>query len=212
MQRDDLTPMAEITSGLRSILSSPVAYRLLQRVFGGYTTRRDFVARFVREAAGDRILEVGCGPAQILSHLKRVQYVGYDPNEKYIRNARMNYDSERAQFFAGQFGKEDVIHHQPFDIGLLLGVLHHLNDEEASNLVGLMRSAIKPGGRLVTLDNVLINRQNPIARKLIEWDRGKHVRTAIGYRQLVGKHFDSVSNTEIHKSFPPYTLYVMECR
>lgn len=203
--------MAEITSGLRSILSHPTAYRLVQRIFGGYATRREFVARFVRQKAGDRIIEIGCGPAQILSCLNDVKYVGYDPNERYIRDARRNYDPELATLFVGYFGKKDVVLHQPFDIGLLLGVLHHLDDEEACDLIGLMRSAIKPGGRLVTLDNVLIDRQNPFARKLIEWDRGTHVRTASGYRALIGRHFDSVSDAEIHKSFPPYTLYVMEC-
>ena len=206
-----LASMTQVTSGLRSFLSHAAAYRFVQRVFRGSTTLRDFAALFVRPELGDRVLDIGCGPAQILNFMHRVQYIGYDPNARYINDARKNYDPEFAQFFIGHFGKSDLALHQPFDIGLLLGVLHHLDDEEASSIIALMRLAIKPGGRLVTLDNVFIDHQNPIARKLIEWDRGKNVRTPGEYRAMADKHFGLISETVIHKSFPPYTLYVMEC-
>jgi SAM-dependent methyltransferase len=203
--------MAQVTSGLRAILSHPATYRFVQRIFGGSATLRDFVARFVRPQAGDRIIDIGCGPAQILNCMSGIRYVGYDPSERYISDARKSHDPAHAQFFAGRFRKEDLALHQPFDIGLLLGVLHHLDDEEASAIVGLMRSAIRPGGRLITLDNVFVDRQNPIARKLIEWDRGKNVRTASEYRALVDRHFSLVNETIVHKTFPPYTLYICEC-
>ena len=203
--------MAQVTSGLHSILSHAATYRFVQRIFGGSATLQDFSARFIRPKTGDRVLDIGCGPAQILNFMRCVQYVGYDPDARYIDDARKNYDRADAQFFIGQFAKSDLALHEPFDIGLLLGVLHHLNDEQALSIIQLMRSAIKPGGRLVTLDNVFIDHQNPIARKLIEWDRGKNVRAARQYRAMTIKHFDLVSETVIHKSFPPYTLYVMEC-
>jgi SAM-dependent methyltransferase len=139
-----------------------------------------------------------------------VQYVGYDPNARYIDRARRAF-KDQGQFFAGRFGKDDLARHDPFDIGILLGVLHHLDDAEACRLLGLLRSAIKPGGRLITLDNVFVENQNPIARKLIEWDRGKNVRGISGYRGLVASHFGMISDTLVHKKFPPYTLFVMEC-
>jgi SAM-dependent methyltransferase len=203
--------MVQVTSGLRGILSHPATYRFVQRIFGGAATLRDFVDRFVRPQAGDRILDIGCGPAQILNCMNDIRYVGYDPSESYISDARKIHDPALAQFFAGRFRQRDLALHQPFDIGLLLGVLHHLDDEEATALVGLMRSAIRTGGRLITLDNVFIDHQNPIARKLIEWDRGKNVRTASKYRALTDKHFDLINDTIVHKTFPPYTLYISEC-
>jgi SAM-dependent methyltransferase len=203
--------MTQVTTGLRAILSHPATYRLVQRIFGGSATLRDFVSSFVRPQPGDRILDIGCGPAQILNCMSGIRYVGYDPNERYISDARKSHDSAYAQFFVGRFGKEELALHQPFDIGLLLGVLHHLDDKEASALLGNMRCAIRTGGRLVTLENVFIDRQNPIARKLIELDRGKNVRTASEYRALVGRHFGLVNDTIVHKTFPPYTLCICEC-
>lgn len=202
--------MTENTSGLRSILSFPVVYELLQRIFGGRSGRKAIVDRFVRPRRRDRVLDIGCGPARILQFLPDVQYVGYDPSARYIARARDAFKS-RGQFFAGRFGKNDLARHDPFDVGILIAVLHHLDDSEACQILGLLRSAIKPGGRLITLDNVFIENQNPIARKLIEWDRGKNVRTISEYRALVAPHFDTIRETLIHKKFPPYTLFIMEC-
>ncbi len=202
--------MSEVTSGLRSILSVPLIYEFLQRIFGGTSGRRATVERFIRPKAGDRILDIGCGPAEILSLMPNVQYVGYDPNANYVEHARKRF-GPRGRFFAGRFQAADAAKHEPFDIAMLLAVLHHLDDDAATKLIALLRAIIKPGGRLVTLDNVFIENQNPIARKLIEWDRGKNVRTADAYRALASPFFRTIKETIIHKKFPPYTLFIMEC-
>ena len=93
----------------------------------------------------------------------------------------------------------------------LIGVLHHLDDIEAANLLALLRSALKPGARLVTEDPVLVENQNAIARQLIKWDRGRNVRTANEYCDLAAAHFGTIRETVIHMKIPPYTLLVMEC-
>jgi SAM-dependent methyltransferase len=202
--------MAEITSGLRSILSLPIIYELVQSIFGGRSERRVIVDRFIRPKSGDHILDIGCGPAEILALMPDVQYVGYDPSARYIEYARKKFGS-RGQFFVGRVGTDDIAKHEPFDIGILIGVLHHLDDIEATNLLALLRSALKPGARLVTEDPVLIENQNAIARKLIKWDRGRNVRTAREYGGLAAAHFGTIRETVIHMKMPPYTLLVMEC-
>ncbi|MBV8752180.1 MAG: class I SAM-dependent methyltransferase [Hyphomicrobiales bacterium] len=202
--------MVENTSGVSSILSFPVIYELIQRVFGARSGRRMVVDRFIRPKVGDHVLDVGCGPAKLLALMPEVRYVGYDPNPRYIEDARKSF-GKRGSFITGRFTADEVPKYERFDIGLLIGVLHHLDNNEAAALLALMQAAIRPGGRIVTLDPVFIENQNPIARKLIEWDRGKNVRRASGYRALVSEHFSSVDETIIHKKIPPYTLFVMQC-
>jgi SAM-dependent methyltransferase len=202
--------MAEITFGLRSILSLPRVYDLLQHIFGARSGRRMLVDRFIRPQPGDRVLDIGCGPAKVLALMPDVRYVGYDPNPRYIQHARTSFGT-RGSFVLGRFTAQDAAKYEPFDIGLLIGVLHHLDDSEATDLVGHLRAAIRPGGRLVTLDNVFIENQNPFARKIIEWDRGKNVRHASEYRALAAPHFTAIQTTLWHRRFPPYTLFVMEC-
>ena len=202
--------MAEITFGLRSILSLPFAYEFVQQIFGARAARRRLVNRFIRPKPGDRLLDIGCGPAKLLGLMPDVRYVGYDPNPRYIEHARRSFGT-RGSFVAGRFTAEEVGKYEPFDIGLLISVLHHLDDSEAVELLGLLRAAIRPGGRLVTLDNVFIENQNPIARKLIEWDRGRNVRRPNEYCALAAPHFSAVQATLLYPRIPPYTLFVMEC-
>lgn len=202
--------MTERTSGLYAMLSLPKVYNALGRLFSSSSGRRTTVERFIRPKPGDRILDIGSGTSEILTFMPDVQYVGYEPNPQYVEYARQRFGN-RGEFFAGYFDKEKLARHEPFDIGVLTGVLHHLNDNEAVGLLGLLRAAIKPGGRLMTLDNVFIENQNPIARKLIEWDRGKNVRRVEGYRALAAAHFETIHGTIVHRKMPPYTLYIMEC-
>jgi len=190
--------MAERTAGLYSFLSMPKIYNAVQRIFSGRSGRRDIVGRFIRPRPGDRILDICSGTSEILAFMPDVDYVGYEPNPKYVEYARERF-ADRGKFFAGYFNEQELARHAPFDIGVLTGVLHHLNSVEAARLLGLLRAAIKPGGRLMTLDNVFIENQNPIARKLIEWDRGKNVRTVEGYRALAAVHFRTVNGTIVHK-------------
>jgi SAM-dependent methyltransferase len=175
--------VADVTSGLRSILSSPLVYQILQSVFGGKHERQKFVDRYVRPKPGDRIVDVGCGPGELLHFLSDVHYVGYDINPRYIAWAKRRHGS-RGQFISSQFTEMESRKHGPFDIAIVVAVLHHLDDLEASKLFYLLRRCVRADGRIVTLDGVFVENQNPVARALIKWDRGQNVRTAERYKAL----------------------------
>ena len=70
-----------------------------------------------------------------------------------------------------------------FDIVLALGVLHHLDDDEALTLFQIARDAMKPGGRLVTIDGVWTDDQSHIAKYLLSagsWPLCAHLKPATG--------------------------------
>lgn len=56
--------------------------------------------RFSQAQAGEKILYVGCGPAQVLSCWPEVDYVGIDLNEKHIAYAREHF-GPRGRFIVG---------------------------------------------------------------------------------------------------------------
>jgi hypothetical protein len=61
----------------------------------------------------------------------------------------------------------------------------------------------------VSLDNVFIEQQHPVARLLISLDRGRHVRTPHGYQALASRSFDHVVGEVVDRPFPPYTYFYM---
>lgn len=202
--------MAQITHGLRAILSNPLVYSTLQSLMGAHRGRTSFVADFVKPASGMKVLDVGCGPAEILDYLPAVDYWGFDISEKYIAHAVKKY-SDRGRFFPRLLAMDDLATMPKFDVVLATGVLHHMDDTVAIEFLRLAHEALKPGGRLVTIDPCWVPGQNPVARFLIARDRGQNVRTEAGYQQLMATVFSCAKVTVRHRSWIPYTHCFTEC-
>ena len=145
------TRMAQTTTGLHSILSSATVYRLFQGLLGGHTTRTAFVRDQIRPFAGANILDIGCGPADVLDYLPAtVNYWGFDISGRYITKARDRH-GDRGRFFAKEFEPPDLAIMPPMDVAVATGLFHHLDDATAATLLATIRDALKPGGRLVVV-------------------------------------------------------------
>lgn len=202
--------MSQITTGVRSILSSPLIYSSFQNLMGARKCKSLFVQDYVRPKPGNRILDIGCGPADILDHLADVDYWGFDISSAYISKAKAKYGG-KGRFFCKNLTHADIDHLPAFDVVMAIGVLHHLDDMACENLLRLVHRVLKPGGRLVTMDPCLEQGQNPIARFLIMHDRGQNVRTLAGYESLVAPEFSDHQIKIRHKTWIPYTHCLMEC-
>jgi SAM-dependent methyltransferase len=202
--------MAQITSGLRAVLSSPTVYDTFQRLMGGHVGRTDFARHMVRATAGARILDIGCGTGDLLAYLPDgLDYHGWDISDDYIAAARARF-GHRGRFTAGLLGERDVIAEAPFDLVIASGVLHHLDDGEARRFAALARLAVRNGGRFVSIDPVFAEGQHPVARFLIARDRGQHVRTAEAYAALLRGTFTEVTGLLRHRRWVPYTHWMMD--
>jgi len=132
-----------------------------------------------------RVLDIGCGPAAFWDRYKdlgQITYVGIEPNRAYVDVARARFPD--VELHAGQVREVRASIDGTFDLVVLEGVLHHIDEETAREALAFGAERLRPGGRLVALDTVLVPRQNPIARMLARLDRGKNVRTLDGYRNL----------------------------
>ena len=100
----------------------------------------------------------------------------------------------------------------PFDIVLALGILHHLDDGEATRLLSLAKSVLKARGRLLCVDPCYIDGQSSIARLIISLDRGQNVRREAEYETLARGVFAEVTASVRHDlNNIPFTHLVMEC-
>jgi len=193
----------------RALLARPLFYRMNQSAFGAEGARRAY-AEYVRARPRDRILDIGCGTGDILHHLPNVDYVGLDLSAEYIAHAR-GRKIPGAEFHQADVNDVDLSDWGQFDLVMSFGVVHHLDDQCAERLVTKAGLALKPGGRVVTIDPVLMDGQSPIARWLIEHDRGEHVRAPEGYNRLWLKHFQDVRQHIVSNLLRvPYTHCIME--
>lgn len=201
--------------GLLRLLAKPCVYNLFKRGIGKPSNRARLVTEYIRPFPGCRILDIGCGTADILARLPDSigRYRGFDMNPAYIEHARERWRTRTNCQFTCQRVSEAVSPELGgYDIVLALGILHHLQDHEADDLFRTARQALRPGGVLVTYDNVYIPRQNRFAKWLIGRDRGQAVRTADGYRRLAAPHFTAIEGQVLHDTLRvPYTIFVMRC-
>lgn len=201
--------MAQITDGVRSVLSNPAVYNSVQNFFGARAFRSFFAKSLIRACPGDRVLDLGCGTAEILEYLPEVDYVGFDISSKYIESAIRRFGA-RGKFEARIATEDEVAQGDPFDIVLALGVLHHLDDETALSLMRTANAALRSGGRFVTFDPVYVHGQSPFAHFLISKDRGQNVKDQSGYETLAKHAFLNVGTTVRHQSWIPYSHCFIE--
>jgi SAM-dependent methyltransferase len=204
--------MTELTGGLRGPLASPRLYSAIQRALGAEHARRVFTAEYLRPVAGERLLDLGCGPGDILAQLPAVEYLGVDRSPGYIDAARSRHGA-RASFRQADLRGLRLEDGEVFDTVMSIGVLHHLDDAGARGMIALAARVLTPSGRLVTMDPALDKDQSRVARWLIGRDRGRRVRSVAAYHALADGHFQAVSATVRHDlARIPYTHVIMECR
>jgi len=203
--------MSQITKGIFSIFSNPEIYDGFQNLMGAVEIRKELVREYIRPVPGAKILDIGCGTAEILGFLPQdVCYWGFDISSRYIESARKRFGA-RGHFHCGLFDSEKAALLPKFDIVMAFGVLHHLDDDEAVNIFALASSVITDSGRVISMDPCFVVGQNPIARFLISKDRGQNVRDQSGYCNLPSNIFLKIDGKVRHRSRVPYTDWVMQC-
>lgn len=196
---------------LSPILSSPTVYLAFQTLVGGVRARQRCIADYVRPASGLAVLDIGCGPGYAITYFPKPQYYGFDVSPRYIRYARSRF-AAHGKFFCTVFDESAAGSVPPVDVVLLMGLVHHLDDDEAVKLFTTIKRVMKPEGRLVTLDGGYRTGQSAIAKMFLDNDRGKHVRDEQGYVKIAGRVFSKVQSIAREDLFLiPYTSVILQC-
>jgi SAM-dependent methyltransferase len=183
------------------LLSLSGGYLLVQWILGGTRARTIHLERSLRPRATDRVLDSGCGPATILRHLpSTVSYTGIDVEASYLAHARRTFGGRGAFVPASVDGRMPV--DGPFDLVMMNGVLHHLDDRQASAVLAQVPALLAPGGCLVTMDGCFFPDTRGWRAWVLRHDRGKHVRTAEGYQALFAPDFPEVHAQRPSDLFP----------
>ncbi len=196
---------------IRPILNRPFFYEFYHHLIGADYRSRVLVSDYIRPKPGDRILDIGCGPGNMLPFLPQGEYLGVDANASYIESAKQRY-SDRGEFVCERVSHHSVQQFGAFDVVLALGLVHHLDDNEARDLFRLGHTALKPGGRMITNDGCYMPKQSAAKRYLLSRDRGEYVRTQEEYERLAQSWFQEVrSHIREDVLRIPYTHLIMEC-
>lgn len=175
--------------GLRAqLLKAPIVYEYLTYGLSRPGLASWLGSELIGAQPGMRVLDIGCGTAQILEQLPEIEYVGIDHNRRYISAAQQRFGS-RGAFYLRDVNAFEFTSFGKFDRVLLLGVLHHLSDDEGARLMVKLAACLTPTGRLITFDNALVKGHHPIATALSKLDRGRYSRSPESYRRIIESNF-----------------------
>jgi SAM-dependent methyltransferase len=204
--------MAQRISGIYRLITIPSIFKGLMFSLGADKAITRYVNEALQPTCGVKMLDVGCGPANILSYLPPLDYTGIDLNEKHIAYARRRYGN-RGRFIVGNAADDLKQEGQKFDLINVSALLHHITDNEAISLFASLVGLLKPNGRIVTIDNVWLPKQRVAVRLMNYLDSGTNIRTPEGYLGLL-----SGTGLEIHTLILndllriPYDHFIMIAR
>jgi 2-polyprenyl-3-methyl-5-hydroxy-6-metoxy-1,4-benzoquinol methylase len=182
------------------VLGSSRGYRAFKVLTRGDRTMRAMADQYVQPTVGERILDIGCGYGDLARCLPGVTYLGIDVNEDYIEFARRQ-PVDGAEFVVGDVTQLSAERYGRFDCAVLIGVLHHLSDSDATSTLKAISEMLDPLGRLVAAEPVWDPSQRTTARVLAALDRGRYVREQARYIELVSPWFATTVSEVRHDLF-----------
>lgn len=207
--------MAEIKTGIRSLLAHPMVYDSFQFLVGAYAWRarvvRDLIIPNLRPNC--KVLDIGCGTCEVLKLLPHdVEYHGYDYNESYIEHAKKRFSHRNAKFECKSVDAQSAEQPDRYEAIIAFGLVHHLDDGQVTSLIQNAKGLLTPTGRLYLLDPVYCDEQSSLSKFVVSTDRGRNVRTIDAYLSLYRNEF---RNVETFLDFTPlripYTGIAVSC-
>lgn len=130
-------------------------YDLVQRLFGIPRMHRQLI-ELAAPAAGDRILEIGCGTGNLTVLTKRLhpgsEVVGADPDPLALARARRKTEHPELLRFDRAHGQDLPYPDESFDHVLSAFMFHHLDADAKTQTLREIRRVLRPDGALHLVD------------------------------------------------------------
>lgn len=185
---------------LYALLDIPWVYRLSQAVLAPgkpWMIQKVFDLAFPHSKG--KVLDLGCGP-QLVTPAPQGLLVGADINEAFLRDYTGGFLDKDPRLVVKppkgrtRLGFKASVDRLPFaansfDEVRAVGFLHHLPDKVLEGAFKEMRRCLKPGGRVVVLEDVWPRRgwTRPAAWFIRRFDRGEYMRTQKEMERIVQK-------------------------
>ena len=203
--------MSQRVGPFYNLINNPIVYKFVQKIMSGTSFRKKIIQTNIKKR-NLNILDIGCGPAEIIDYIPSCKYYGFDIDKRSINYAKKKYNNKNYHFFCKKFRSREIRKLPQFDFVILFGIMHHLKNSQVNDILKLCKKKMKKNSKLLTEDPIFIKNQNLIAKFLIKNDRGTNVRKQTEYVALLKSHFTKISFKISHQIFSPYTWFTTICK
>jgi SAM-dependent methyltransferase len=200
--------LAAIRRSAERLAERPETFHWLRKLpeWNSRATKRQ-IARVRAQLGSPDVLDCGSGTGEFAPLFDPERYLGVDIHPGYVAFAQRRHPHHRfAVADLSRWGGDG----RRFDLVLVNGVLHHLDDGDARAVLDTAVRQLAPGGSLLVIEDVRLPRAGLVTR-LVHWlDYGRHIRDTAAWRALVGQVLP-IERCETYTSgWCPYQL--MLCR
>jgi trans-aconitate methyltransferase len=186
----------------------PAVFHWLRRLPEANFTATKARIRAVQDTLGaPRVLDAGCGTGEFSPLFDPARYLGVDLNTAYLAYAARRHPEYRyQQADLTRWGGSG----ESFELGLVNGVLHHLDDSAARAVLDTVVRQLAPGGTLLVIEDVTLPDAGLATQLIHALDHGEHIRDTARWRSLVSAVLPITRDETYQSGACPYHL--MLCR
>ncbi|OGH18551.1 MAG: hypothetical protein A3F31_05065 [Candidatus Levybacteria bacterium RIFCSPHIGHO2_12_FULL_38_12] len=133
-----------------------------------------------------KILDIGCGTGILSQYFSNADYIGIDIDQNLIDFAKKKYPYK----FITMSGDKITFPSNSFDAILIVGVIHHMNNNVSTNVLLHMKRILRKNGKALIIEAIPpIDAINFPGRLLRYFDEGHHIRNFQDYNVMFKKKF-----------------------
>lgn len=152
-------------------------------------------------------LDLGCGTGDFSVLFPSDKYLGIDVSKSYIDYAKKKY--KNYSFLVGD--ATNMNFDMKFDNVLILGMLHHLRDDEIRTILSLLCKILKRKGVLLIIEDIPHFRAENLLGILVrKFDVGKFIRSHEEYGLLYKRYFNITKSYTTKSGIARYSVYVLK--
>lgn len=153
------------------------------------------------------VLDLGCGIGNFSKLFRAKQYIGVDCDPALIAFAKKHNPGT----FIRADAKKIPFPSEHFDAVLLVGVLHHLKDEDLPKVVAEIFRVTKKGGTVLVVEDYRPDiAENAFIHFLYNLDRGGNFRKPQVYRRLFSRRFLVKSESGLISGLWRYRVFTLK--
>jgi len=178
------------------ILEFPVVYDFYQSLVTAKNASTTLFKNFIDTSEDFIVLDCGCGTSKYRELIDAKKYIGIDFNSSYIEEARSKFPNDT--FKVADLTNLQTIDYEKVDRIILLGIIHHLDNNESMVLLDKLYSLLTENGVIYTLDPLFVSIEKTsdrIANFIASKDRGQYVREEKEYLKLFSYKIEKIEKT-----------------
>lgn len=190
----------------RDILLIKFKEMLIKILTFDYVVIRRIIKKELAIKNKGKVLDIGCGTGILSPFFPKSNYTGIDVDEKLISFAKKTYKKKFLLMSVDKLKFPKSI----FDKIVLVGVIHHLDDNKAKKAFEEIKRVLKKNGKLLVIEAIpSISKYNLIGRFLRQLDIGEFVRTLEEYEKLFQNKFKITKKYQQRSGIFDYGIFLL---